>query len=83
MPATERKAGLLPAIIIDDCGRNDYTDAGYADADLTSAQMALRSVLTRDLTPSQRRDFTAALRWTTRAAMAVSRHIDCDYTNAS
>jgi hypothetical protein len=60
-----------------DTGEQDYTAAGQADADLTSALTALDDVLKRnDLTPAQRRDFTAAKGWTERAAQAVYRHMD-------
>jgi hypothetical protein len=60
-----------------DTGMQDYTSAGQADADLTSALAALDDVLRRDsLTPAQRRDFTAARHWTARASRAVSRHMD-------
>ena len=70
---------LLPITQTDDCGGNDYTDAGQADADLASALIALSAVLRRsDLTAAQRRDFAAAERWTRRAARAITRHVDYD-----
>lgn len=65
--------------VTDDIGMQDYTAAGQADADLGSAMMALDQILQRaDLTAAQRRDFSAALRWTQRAARAVGRHVDDD-----
>lgn len=78
MPVSERS---LPAHATNECGEMDYTDIGQADADLTSARMALDALLGRgDLTPAQRRDFAAALKATQRAARAVGRHIDYDLT---
>lgn len=76
MPVIERK---LPITRTYDTGENDYTAAGQADADLASAGQSLEDVLRRsDLTPAQRRDFTAALGWTRRAARAITRHVDYD-----
>lgn len=47
----------LPGHEIDDLGVVNYTNAGQADADLTSAAMALEAVL-------ERRDLTGGLiRW--------------------
>jgi hypothetical protein len=67
----------FPVTVENELGEQDYTSAGQADADLTSALMALGDVLRcTDLTPGQRRDFTAAERWTSRAARAITRHMD-------
>lgn len=53
-----------------------HTAIGQADADLTSATMALESLLSRsNLTPAQRRDFRAALKRVREAARSVGRHI--------
>lgn len=69
----------LPAQYEDDCGRLDYTAAGQAEADMTSAIMALDRVLRReDLTAAQRRDFTAARRAAVRSQQITLRHVDPD-----
>lgn len=69
----------LPANYEDDAGRMDYTAIGQADADLTSAIMAIGRLLGReDLTASARKDFGVALRSAQRAARAVGRHVDYD-----
>lgn len=84
MPAEPEAAqrGRLPATFTDGIGRNDYTDAGQADADLASALMALDAVLKRNsLTPAQRRDIGAAQQWTRKALRAVSRHMDYGATD--
>lgn len=69
----------LAAQFRDGSGNLDYTAAGRADADLTSAGMALEQVLNRsDLTPTQRLDLNAALRATRKAWGQVARHVDAD-----
>jgi hypothetical protein len=69
--------GRFKASVRDGFGNQDYSDAGQADADLASAGMALDAVLrSKDLTPGERRDFTAARQWVTKAARAVGRHMD-------
>lgn len=70
---------MLPAHYEDDLGRQDYTEAGQAEADLTSACMALRAVLRRpDLTRAQFRGLSAALSDATEAALHLRRHVDTD-----
>ncbi len=69
----------LAANYEDGTGRMDYTYIGLADADLTSARVAIENLLRReDLTAGARRDFGVALRSVERAARAVGRHIDYD-----
>lgn len=70
---------MLPAHRKDDIGRIDYTAAGQAEADLTSARMALGLALHRpDLTRAQRRGIAAALSDTTEALIHLRRHVDTD-----
>lgn len=67
----------LPAHYEDGMGLMDHTAIGQADADLTSATMAIDQLLRRnDLTATARRDFEVALRGAQRAARAVGRHVD-------
>lgn len=66
-------------VVDDDTGSNDLTPAGQAEADLSSAAMALEDALKRDdLTFAEQQDFHAALRGVRRAWRSIARHVDVD-----